>query len=470
MHAAGFGHVDWTNGSSSINAYERIMIAMASGDLGPRLPKPIIAKFTPVFHTAEVERLVKKYADGWAMQRLLRFKPEKQHNSRAPNHSAIVIVTGATGSLGSHIVLKLAENPAVSQVVCMNRESISSSVLQRQQDAFKDRGIKMGPSIRSKLKIIATDTAKPQLGLPPQEYSWLVQNATHIVHNAWPMSWTRPIASFESQLRSMRNLLDLARDIVLSPGRGNTRVGFQFVSSIGVVGLFGTPSPESQLRVPESRLRIESAIPFGYTEAKWICEALLDETLHKFPALFRPQVTRPGQIAGSSVSGYWNTVEHLPFFIKSAQSLRAWPNLGGVMQWVPVDLSAGTMADLVLNSSAIGPVYHVDSSVGQPWKETNRVLATAVGIPNSTPLVPFKEWVRRVRASPLIPETENPIARPGMPDWLETNFERMACSELILDTTRAKQDSHTMGSIIGPVSPELVQKFVDYWRSIGFLA
>jgi thioester reductase-like protein len=261
----------------------------------------------------------------------------------------------------------------------------------------------------------------------------------------------------------MRNLLDLAREMAISPGRDSVRVGFQFVSSIGVVGLSSEP------RVAERRLPVSATVPIGYGEAKWVCEALLDETLHKFPTLFRPHVTRPGQIAGSSTSGYWNTVEHLPFFIKSAQSLRAWPDLDGVMQWVPVDLSAAVMADLVLNPNASHPVYHVDNPVGQPWKDMNRVLARALGIPDSTNIIPFKDWVRRVRASPLVPETENPAARPGMPDWLETNFERMACGGLILGTERAQEHSGTMAEDVGPVSAEVVAKFLDYWRKVGFL-
>ncbi|KAF2108587.1 putative polyketide synthase [Lophiotrema nucula] len=466
MHAAGFGHVDWTDGNSPANVYHRIMISLASGDQGSRLAKsaPIqAAKMDDGPRTALAESLVQKYASGWTSSRLLHFKTKKQPKGRAPNRGAVVLVTGATGSLGSHIVQKLAENPTVSQVVCINRESISTPVLKRQQDAFLERGIKLTPGARAKLRVFGTDTAKPQLGLPPHEYSVLVQNGTHIIHNAWPMSWTRPIAGFAPQLESMRNLLDLAREMAISPGRDSVRVGFQFVSSIGVVGL------SSDARVAEERLPVSASIPRGYGEAKWVCEALLDETLHKFPTLFRPHVTRPGQIAGSSTSGYWNSVEHLPFFIKSAQSLRAWPDLDGVMQWVPVDLSAAVMTDLVLNPDASHPVYHVDNPVGQPWKDMNRVLARALGSPDAIDIIPFKDWVRRVRASPLVPETENPAARPGMPDWLETNFERMACGALILRTERAQEHSVTMAKEVGPVSEEVVAKFLDYWRRVGFL-
>ncbi|KAJ5971623.1 uncharacterized protein N7479_001541 [Penicillium vulpinum] len=468
LHDAGFGHVDWTDGHMSANAYQTVIMAMASGTQGPRSPKASPLKEATVIdhgaRTTEAERLVQQYANGWATPNMLRLQAKMQNNGQAPSRGAVVLVTGATGSLGSHIVQKLAENPTVAQVVCVNRDSASVPGLQRQQEAFQERGIKLAPRSRAKLRVLATDTAKRQLGLPVHEYTWLVQNITHIIHNAWPMSWTRPVAAFAPQLQSMRNLLDLARDAAIAPGRNRVRVGFQFVSSIGVVGQSGTTG-----RVLERRVPVSSTVPIGYAEAKWVCEALLDETLHKFPALFRPQVTRPGQIAGSSTSGYWNTVEHLPFFIKSAQALGAWPELNGIMQWVPVDLSAAVMADLVLNPNASHPVYHVDNPVGQPWNEMNQFFARALGIPSSTDLVPFKEWVRRVRASPLVPETENPAARPGMPDWLESNFERMACGGLILDTEQAQAHSSTMAREVGPVGEEVVSRFVEYWRKAGFL-
>lgn len=90
------------------------------------------------------------------------------------------------------------------------------------------------------------------------------------------MSWTRPISSFALQLQSMRNLLDLAHEMAISPSRDSVRVGFQFVSSIGLVGLSSEP------RVAERRLPVSATVPIGYGEAKWVCEALLDETLHKF--------------------------------------------------------------------------------------------------------------------------------------------------------------------------------------------
>lgn len=208
MHAAGFGHIDWTDGNLPENAYQRVIMAMASGNQGPRLPKSVLKeqmdldKGDVAARTAEAERLLVKYTGGWATPRIQSLQAKKgqtKANSRAPKLGAVILVTGATGSLGSHIVQKLAEDRTIAQVVCVNRRS-SAPVNERQQGTFLTRGIALTPGARAKLRILDIDTFQPQLGLPPHEYRGLVQSVTHIIHNAWPMSGTRPIAGFEPQL------------------------------------------------------------------------------------------------------------------------------------------------------------------------------------------------------------------------------------------------------------------------------
>ncbi|CAI7652979.1 unnamed protein product [Penicillium glandicola] len=481
LHAAGFGHVDWTDGSLPENAFQKVIIALASGAQGPRLPKPAaIPESIPELNpgnietrTAEAENLIATYSNGWSTPKLrvldakkgdVLLKQSGKSLTRKRNLDAVVLVTGATGSLGSHIVQKLVEDPNVAQVVCLNRRSSSAPAEKRQQEAFVARGIKLLPGARAKLRILETDTSKPQLGLSPLDYSWLVEHGTDIVHNAWPMSGTRPISAFAPQLQAMRNLLDLARDMACRDFDPPSRVGFQFVSSIGVVGFAG------ESRVLERRVPLSATLPSGYGEAKWVCERLLDETLHNYPQLFRPMVVRPGQISGSSTSGFWNPVEHFAFLVKSAQSLRAWPDLDGVLQWIPVDYCAGIITDLLKIGSRseapnAHPVYHIDNPVGQQWKTMSPVLAAALDIPPQA-IIPFKSWISRVRRSPMPLETENPAAR--LVDFLDDHFERMSCGGLVLDTSKAQEHSPTMVGA-GPVSPEVARLYVDSWKKMGYL-
>ncbi|KAI4871010.1 hypothetical protein F4820DRAFT_985 [Hypoxylon rubiginosum] len=474
LRGAGFGHVDWTDGSLPENAFQKVIMALASGEPEPEhLPKalPGTTKTTQLdrgdvkARELEAEGFVATYTRGWDTPEL-NAAQDRKPSTVSSSTAAVVVVTGATGSLGAHLVQQFAEHPGVATVVCVNRPS-SRPVDQRQEDAFNNRGIILSPDAHRKLRVLETDTSKPHLGLPTAEYAWLAQNGTHIVHNAWPMSGTRPIKAFEPQFQSLRNLLDLARSMAVRDhpgGSSSSRIGFQLVSSIGVVGYAGEP------RVLERRVPMAAVLPGGYTEAKWACERMLDETLHRYPRLFRPMVARPGQIAGSTASGYWNPVEHFAFLVKSAQALGAWPDFDGVLQWLPVDTCARVMAELLRiggdeQADKACPVYHIDNPVGQPWKAMSPVLAAALGIPPRR-IVPFADWVKRVRRSPLSAETENPAAR--IVDFLEFHFERMSCGGLILDTQEAQRHSEALARQ-GPVSADVARLYVASWKKTGFL-
>jgi acyl transferase domain-containing protein/nucleoside-diphosphate-sugar epimerase/SAM-dependent methyltransferase/acyl carrier protein len=482
LHDAGFGHVDWTDGSLPENVFQKVMIAMASGPKQARLPKPgpEVAPQT-ISHQAKPDYAAREAeAEKYIAQHIAGFTapvPSTSLTAEAlrDGKDAVVLVTGATGSLGSHLAAALASNPAVKSVVCLNRRSSSATGPQRQATAFSSRGITLPPSASAKLRVLATDASGPALGLSPDEYTSLVHSVTHIVHNAWPMSGTRPLKAFDAQFATLRGLLNLARDIAChranSAANPHFRVGFQLVSSIGVVGHAGVG------RVPEDRVGLRAVLPIGYCEAKWVCERMVDETLHRGESarrFFRPMVVRPGQIAGSRESGVWNPVEHFAFLVKSAQALRAWPNFDGVLQWVPVNDVAAAMVDLLRVEDLGGggvpvpeayPVYHIDNPVGQPWKEMSPVLARELGVPGER-VVPFREWVTLVRRSPLPAETDNPAAR--LIDFLDQNFERMSCGGLILDTTKAKEHSPTMAAL-GPVSAEVARCYVAAWKKMGWL-
>ncbi|KAJ5378241.1 uncharacterized protein N7496_005650 [Penicillium cataractarum] len=473
LQAAGFGHVDWTDGHLPENNIQRVVVALAGGSAIDPLPIPSSSTKLPeqptrnlVTREAEAEKYVTEHTSAWSTPDLDEVSKKRHGKSSQNVHDAVVLVTGATGSLGSHLVAAFAEHPDVKTVVCVNRRRSLTPVESRQADAFSSRGISLSPTANSKLRVVETDTSQSQLGMDASEYQWLVQNVTHIVHNAWPMSGTRPLPGFIPQFQAMRQLLDLARDAACFSQSDDDvrRIGFQLVTSIGVVGHAGRG------RIPEERVPISAVLPTGYCEGKWICERMLDETLHKYPDLFRPMVVRPGQIAGSSNSGVWNPVEHFAFMVKSAQSLRAWPDLDGSMQWVPVDAAAASISELLhigneANAVEAYPVYHIDNPVGQSWKEMSPVLARALGIA-STGIVPYRDWLRRITRSPL-QESENPASR--IVYFLDRDYERMSCGGLVLDTSKTKEHSKTMASL-GPLSPAVVEGYVRSWKETGFLS
>ncbi|TVY85269.1 Citrinin polyketide synthase [Lachnellula suecica] len=461
LQANGYGHVDWSDGNLPENSVQHIIMALASGPSYDRvlmLPKPISNPTTDfAARQAVVDSFIEKYTGNFSAPIC------SPTSNRVVNAGKCVLVTGATGSLGSHLVSYFALQPSVGRVICLNRIS-SVDVATRQKEALESRGLILNREALSKLEFLETDTSKPMLGLSSTVYQRLAGSVDHIVHNAWAMSMTRPVRAFELQIKTMRNLIDLARECACRRSENDPSVGFQFVSSVSVMGCH--PFVSGNALAPEERVTVESVLPMGYADAKLICERMLDKTLHRYPDTYRIMAVRIGQISGSKTNGYWNPVEHLAHLIKSSQTLNALPDLDGALSWCPVNDVAATLGELLLGNEAAYPIYHIENPVRQSWPEMLVVLAQALGIPEGN-LLPYDEWIRRVREfPPSLAASENPAAR--LVEFFNTDFLRMACGGMVLDTAHSREHSGTLRNC-EPISKELVLKYVKYWKEMGFL-
>lgn len=125
---------------------------------------------------------------------------------------------------------------------------------------------------------------------------------------------------------------------------------------------------------------------------------------------------------------------------------------------------AATLGELLLDEQTWYPVYHIENPVRQPRRKMIHMLADDFHIPN-TGIIPFKEWLERVRRSPSSPD-DNPAS--NLAGFLDMYFVRMSCGGLILDTARSRENSWTLRDT-GPVSRSLVMKFIQVWKERGFL-
>lgn len=387
---------------------------------------------------------------------------------RPDSHGKYVLITGGTGGLGSHLVAKALARPEVARVVCLNRRNNKQDARQRQMQSLLQKGTGASPEdIMDRVDVIETDVSKPNLGLSEETYGRVVDMVTtHIVHNAWLMHSKWPVKRFAPQLRTMANMIRLARDISSRRGPG-TLVTFQFVSSIATVGHH--PLQAGQPVVSEARVPVESVLPTGYGDAKSACERMLDATLHRYPDRFRACAVRLGQIAGSSLNGYWNHAEHVFFLIKSSQTLGAPPDFQGSLGWTHADDMAGALVDILLQPDgvALDPIYHVENPVRQPWSHAIAVLADALNIPA---VIPFGEWVRGVREWPVRADNAAEGANPAylLTDFLDDNFTRMSCGGLLMGTAKAREHSPTLAAV-GPISDDHIRLFIRKWRDASLL-
>ncbi|EFQ34124.1 beta-ketoacyl synthase domain-containing protein [Colletotrichum graminicola] len=480
--SAGYKHVDWTDGKLPESRSERILIALA-GDGAEHLQRPAAA---PKSHGGEHGLYLSEEAakarvvasDEYLRTTTSNFLiPESSGTPAVLSASRCVLVTGATGSLGCHIVEYLAGLSSVDRIWCLNRPSVrkggSRDPLERQIQSMESKGIRLDATMMAKLQAIETDTSKPQLGLEADQYNRLVDEITHIVHNAYPSNGLRTLTQNENQFAILRNLIDFSAKVVSrrrSYADGSSpdqfKFTFQFVSSMAAVGVYPAVYGNGQTAVPEEFWDVDSALANGYGGSKSVCERILRDTLGKYPDHFRTMTVRLGQLSGSRVSGYWNHMEVLGFLFKSSQTLASFPILDGVFTWLSLEDTAGSLSDLLLrNESDCYPIYHLDNPVHKKWNDITPLLAEALGIPENG-IVPLDEWIRRVRGYPGEDPWDNPAAKAL--DFFEHKFLHMSCGGVTLATDKTREHSKTLREL-QPISDEVLKRYIQAWKASGFL-
>lgn len=227
-----------------------------------------------------------------------------------------VVLTGATGSLGAHVLAQLLNHPDVDHVYCLIR---GESPQERVLSALQQRKLRI-PKI-PRLTALTSDLSRPRLGLSQELYEELQNKTTAIIHSAWAVNFNLGIRSFEDQhVAGVQNLIQLSLCVKTpEPAR------FFFCSSIAAA--LGTPAPAM---IPERPIgNLEHALPQGYARSKLVGEHIVQTAA--IDAGARVRTLRIGQIVGDKEQGIWNDTEAIPLIIRSALTLRALPALDEVI-------------------------------------------------------------------------------------------------------------------------------------------
>lgn len=94
----------------------------------------------------------------------------------------VVLLTGSTGAFGSYILDALLHSDDVVKVYALNRSG-QSGCLQRQTDAFIERGLDPDILTSSKVVFLDSDLSANLFGLDYSVYHELIGDVTCVIHN-----------------------------------------------------------------------------------------------------------------------------------------------------------------------------------------------------------------------------------------------------------------------------------------------
>ncbi|KAG2226546.1 hypothetical protein INT45_005032, partial [Circinella minor] len=288
-----------------------------------------------------------------------------------------VLLTGATGSLGSFLLQAMIESPQIKKIYCLVRNSRSNKDQDSKQQlekriikAFQDRHIALPDNFYNKVQVLPMNLNAPYLGLENEAvYTKLQDEVTIIQCCGWLLDFNHTIQHFDREcIQGLYNLIKFAY-------RGTTRqpIHIHVVSSISATASLAQFLQQNQKQqnnssnnssndnnydtsnyyiVPEraSPQDPHVALPMGYAQSKYIVEHMFSYLAeYKNMPCF---VERMGQLIGDTNNGAWNTSEHYPLMMIGGATMKMMPDRAcslPTLDWIPVDSAATAILEIMMH-------------------------------------------------------------------------------------------------------------------------
>ncbi|KAH7370594.1 male sterility protein [Rhexocercosporidium sp. MPI-PUGE-AT-0058] len=274
--------------------------------------------------------------------------------SYPPTSKQTVLLTGSSGSLGTSLLTTLSASPQITKIYALIRgpsavEKLHSSLTRRGLDtSILDLKAEDGSK---KIEVLNFSMRDSLLGLDIETYAMLAREVTIVLAGAWKMDFNLPVEEFEGDC--IKNTMSLLR--LCHAGCPKT---FAFTSSISTCMGSATFSPKiPSLIIPESPIGSDPSIALstGYAQSKYIIERIT-QTASRL--LHLPiKLLRVGQLSGHTRTGHWSTDEMWPIMFATSfhPDVGALPLFEGKsVDWIPVDIAAGTIVEVLLQDSEGG--------------------------------------------------------------------------------------------------------------------
>ena len=280
-----------------------------------------------------------------------------QDNRTSEGHTTVethwVLLTGATGFLGSHVLKEWLEQSSHS-IVCLVRASDDVIAEQRLSAALHFHKIELPVPHRSRVRAVAGDLARPQFGWSNVQWATLSQSVVTVIHCGARVNLI-------DDFQTLRPDTIGGTFHVLEFLTAHRRKSLCYVSTLSV--FVGTDRRSGQLREDDD-LSYTQEVYGGYAQTKWAAEMLVRRC--GLPAE-DVQIFRLGLLTGDCRTAI------IPERDLFAMTIRAIVRLGCVpdvpddlaMDVTPVDFAAAAMVSLFLHQTQAG------SSVPQTWHIAN---------------------------------------------------------------------------------------------------
>ncbi|GAA0942755.1 thioester reductase domain-containing protein [Actinocorallia libanotica] len=368
--------------------------------------------------------------------------PEIRAAGRVPSEPPrTVLLTGATGFLGAHLLAELLARPETA-VLCLVRADGAAQGHARVREALRSWDLDGDPG---RIVALPGDLALPRFGLDEAQWRDLARRCDAICHNGGLVSFTEPY----ERLRPP-NVGGTVEALRLAALGGGTPV--HAVSTLGVY----IADRFLGARVTEQDAPDDPAgLPGPYEQSKWAADRLCREAR---AAGILVSLHRPARIGGHSLTGRADPGDYFSSLLRTFAQTGCVPDLAHTEDVTPVDHVAAAITRAVMDPDATGRDHHYFNNATIGYPELAEALRSHG---RDAALVPWERWRDEVNArlaagtglalAPFVtslPETAPDFPRPEF-DCARTERDLGACP---------------------PADRTLIGRYLDFLASAGALA
>ena len=256
-----------------------------------------------------------------------------------------ILLTGATGFLGVHLLHELLEKTSANIHCLVRAENVSEA---RNKLKNKLSFYQLWNEQHSQRIIpIVGNLEKNLLGLSEKEFQDLASQIDVIYHNGASVNLIYPYSVLKpANVLGTQEILRLASQIKIKP--------VHFVSTTSV--FCPENYPENEVLLESDPLDYYQGLVGGYPQSKWVAEKLVMQARERgLPVT----IYRAARIIGHSQIGICNTEDLFSRIITTCMQLGATPNIDWEDNLTPVDYVSQAIVYLSFQKESLGKAFHL---------------------------------------------------------------------------------------------------------------
>ncbi|RZI69999.1 MAG: amino acid adenylation domain-containing protein [Pseudomonas sp.] len=356
-----------------------------------------------------------------------------------------VIVTGANGFLGVHIVEALLAWGA-TEVACLVRENAGMTAQDRFIQALRENRLEHLDLAR--VRVYAADVTRPQLGLSNEVYERLDREFGALVHNA-------------ANVNHVQDYETLAKDNVepifecLKLCEGRSKKVFNFVSTLSASSAVGADGRVLEAPAAETP---PIYIKNGYNLSKWVAERILQQARERGAWV---NIYRPGNIAFNSTTGVCQPHKNrLMLMLKGSMQLGQVPDFSMTFDLMPVDFLARFIGFHASRYQPSHAVFNLHNPEPLSWSNYVSAFREAG---SDFEMVSVSEWQTQLKRV----NSENALF--GVLGFYLDGLEEDIGDISMIAYQNAHAGVQRMGECYPSKTPALLRKGCDYLKEIAFI-